>query len=211
MKLTISIVIVITLYLIGELPAHMTSRKSSLNLIFGGDTNKVDESFMERVEVICITLNALQLSLNIVVYAVINPSFMPEFFLLLKGTSDVCIGLCCFRAVVRGWKRCLERRQQQATAEERVVSCVAPQHLPPDEALPCGCESWASDSGCKNDAHCKIAVGTFTMVKDSVHDEEVPSHHEPEVFTTRSSACLHSKNPDPDEESIFSSSFIIIT
>ncbi|KAH8234099.1 hypothetical protein KR038_001349 [Drosophila bunnanda] len=211
MKLTISIVIVITLYLIGELPAHMTSRKSSLNLIFGGDTNKVDESFMEQLEVICITLNALQLSLNIVVYAVINPSFMPEFFLLLKGTSDVCIGLCCFRALVRSWRRCQARRQQHAMAEERVVSGVAPQHLPADEALPCGCESWASDSGCKNDAHCKTAVGTFTMVKDSVQDEEVISHREPEVFTTRSSACLHTKGAEPDEESIFNSSFIIIT
>ncbi|XP_016988796.1 uncharacterized protein LOC108051260 [Drosophila rhopaloa] len=210
MKLTISIVIVITLYLIGELPAHMTSRKSSLNLLFGGDTNKVDESLMEKLEVICITLNALQLSLNIVVYAVINPSFMPEFFLCLKGTSDLCFGLCCFRALRRIWRSCLARRQPQAAAVERVVSSVSPQHLPADEALPCGCESWASDSGCQNNAHCKTAVGTFTM-KDCEHDVEVHCCHEPEVFTTRSSACLHSKDPAPDEDSIFSSSFIIIT
>ncbi|KAH8348543.1 hypothetical protein KR084_008496 [Drosophila pseudotakahashii] len=210
MRLTISIVIVITLYLIGELPAHMTSRKSSLNLIFGGDTNKVNESFMEELEVICITLNALQLSLNIVVYAVINPSFMPEFFLCMKGTSDVCFGLCCFRALQRLWTRCQARRQQQATADERVVSSVSPQHLPADEALPCGCESWASDSGCKVNAHCKTAVGTFTM-KDSEQDEEVHSCPESEVFYTRSSACMHSKESAPDEDSIFSSSFIIIT
>ncbi|XP_017049229.1 LOW QUALITY PROTEIN: uncharacterized protein LOC108093613 [Drosophila ficusphila] len=210
MKLTISIVIVITLYLVGELPAHMTSRKSSLNLIFGGDTNKVDESFMEELEVICITLNALQLSLNIVVYAVINPSFMPEFFLCLKGTSDVCFGLCCFRAVRRLWRRCQTQRKQKATAEEQVVSSVTLPQLPPDEPMPCGCESWASDSGCKINAHCKTAVGTFTM-KDSDHDEVVHCCHEPEIFTTRSSACLHSKDSAPDEESIFSSSFIIIT
>ncbi|KAI8039686.1 uncharacterized protein LOC128253715 [Drosophila gunungcola] len=210
MKLTISIVIVITLYLIGELPAHMTSRKSSLNLLFGGDANKVNESIMEQLEVICITLNALQLSLNIVVYAVINPSFMPEFFLCLKGTSDVCFGLCCFRALRRLWRRCQARRQQQVAAEERVVSSVSPQHLPVDEALPCGCESWASDSGCRINAHCKTAVGTFTL-KDGEHDEEVHCHHEPVVFTTRSSACLHTKDSAPDEDSIFSSSFIIIT
>ncbi|EDW48216.1 uncharacterized protein LOC6609519 [Drosophila sechellia] len=210
MKLTISIVIVITLYLFGELPAHMTSRKSSLNLLFGGDTNKVDDSFIEQLEVICITLNALQLSLNIVVYAVINPSFIPEFFLCLKGTSDVCFGLCCFRAVKRTWRRCQDKRKQKATAEERVVSSVTPQHLPPDEALPCGCESWASDSSCKINGHCKTAVGTFTM-KDSEQDEGSHSHHESEVFYTRSSACLHTKDSAPDEESIFNSSFIIIT
>ncbi|XP_037713758.1 uncharacterized protein LOC119549646 [Drosophila subpulchrella] len=210
MKLTISIVIVITLYLVGELPAHMTARKSSLNLIFGGDINKVDESFMEQLEVICITLNALQLSLNIVVYAVINPSFMPEFFLCLKGTSDVCFGLCCFRALRRIWIRCRSRRQQKATAEEQVVSSVSLQHPPVDEALPCGCESWASDSGCKNNAHCKTAVGTFTM-KDSEQEEEIHCRRESDVFYTRSSACLHSKDSAPDEDSIFSSSFIIIT
>ncbi|KAH8402039.1 hypothetical protein KR009_009370 [Drosophila setifemur] len=211
MKLTISIVIVITLYLVGELPAHMTSRKSSLNLIFGGDANKVNANFMEKLEVICITLNALQLSLNIVVYAVINPSFMPEFFLLMKGTSDLCLGMCFIRALGRNWRRFQARRQQQATAEERVVSCVSPQHLPVDEALPCGCESWASDSECKIDAHCKTAVGTFTMVKESMQDEGLHSVHEPEIFTTRSSACLHTKDSAPDEDSIFSSSFIIIT
>ncbi|KAH8321814.1 hypothetical protein KR067_002224 [Drosophila pandora] len=213
MKLTISIVIVITLYLIGELPAHMTSRKSSLNLIFGGDTNKVNEGLMENLEVICITLNALQLSLNIVVYAVINPSFMPEFFLCMKGTSDICLGLCCIRPMLRSWKRFLAHRRQRMLAEERgaVVSSVSPQQLPADEAPQCGCESWASDSGCRNDAHCK-AIGTFTMVKEE--EAEAEGHHcrqEPEVFTTRSSACLHIKDTSSDEESIFSSSFIIIT
>ncbi|KAH8284643.1 hypothetical protein KR018_009503 [Drosophila ironensis] len=211
MKLTISIVIVISLYLIGELPAHLTSRKSSLNLLFGGDMSKVNESFMEQLEVICMTLNAMQLSLNIVVYAVINPSFMPEFFLCMKGTSDVCLGLCCLRPILRFWQRFWAKKCQQAMAEERVVvSSVSPQQLPADEARSCGCESWASDSGCRNDAHCK-AVGTFTMVKECLDEDEVRSRQEPEVFTTRSSACLHTKEPASDEDSIFSSSFIIIT
>ncbi|XP_034651277.1 uncharacterized protein LOC117890495 [Drosophila subobscura] len=216
MKLTVSIVIVITLYMIGELPAHMTSRKSSLNLLFGGDTNKVDESVMETVEVICITLNALQLSLNIVVYAVINPSFMPEFFLCLKGTSDVCMGICCFRALGRSWRRCRTRRQQQPAAVDCVVSSVASHHLPADEAMHCGCASWASDSDCQNEAHCRTAVGTFTLVKDSQVPEHshshTHSHAEPEVFTTRSSSCLHTKDSAaPNDESHFSSGFIIIT
>ncbi|XP_013119379.2 C-C chemokine receptor type 6 [Stomoxys calcitrans] len=90
MKLTITILIVITLYLVGELPAHLTSRKCAVNLLYGGDVTKVDFKTMQQLEVICITLNAIQLSMNIIVYAVINPSFMPEFFDCLKGVSDVC-------------------------------------------------------------------------------------------------------------------------
>ncbi|XP_075167072.1 uncharacterized protein LOC142239191 [Haematobia irritans] len=105
MKLTVTILIVITLYLVGELPAHLTSRKSAVNLLYGGDVNKVDFRTMQRLEVICITLNAIQLAMNIIVYAVINPSFMPEFFNCLKGASDVCfryfgityISQCCGR------------------------------------------------------------------------------------------------------------------
>ncbi|KAH8298572.1 hypothetical protein KR044_012148 [Drosophila immigrans] len=191
MKLTISIVIVITLYMVGELPAHMTSRKSSLNLLFGGDANKVDEEMMERLEVIFITLNALQLSLNIVVYGVINPSFMPEFFLCMRNTSDVCFSLCCLPAMSRGCRRCWDwtQRRDQPTAEERVISCVAPHQLPADEALSCGCESWSSDSGCENEAHCRTATGTFAFVDefDCQEDEQEP---QVDVFLTKSSAHM---------------------
>ncbi|KAH8354994.1 hypothetical protein KR093_003498 [Drosophila rubida] len=203
MKLTISIVIVITLYMVGELPAHMTSRKSSLNLLFGGDANKVDEELMEQLEVIFITLNALQLSLNIVVYGVINPSFMPEFFVCMRNTSDVCFNLCCLPALSRGCRRCWDwtQRRDQPTAEERVVSCAAPLQLPADEAPNCGCESWSSDSGCENDAHCRTATGTFAFV-DEFDCHEAGQDPQPEVFLTKASAhmlpgdCSHSLNDE---------------
>ncbi|XP_030563319.1 uncharacterized protein LOC115764450 [Drosophila novamexicana] len=189
MKLTISILIVITLYMVGELPAHMTSRKSSLNLLFGGDTNKMDEDLMEHLEVIFITLNALQLSMNIVVYAVINPSFMPEFFLCLRGASDVCFRLCCLASMSRGCQRCWSwpRRRQEPHAEERVVSSVPAQQLPPDEAPQCGCESWSSDSGCDDGGHCKTVAGTFTFVDDYQCSAE--AQPQPAVFITMASAC----------------------
>lgn len=213
MKLTVSIVIVITLYMVGELPAHMTSRKSSLNLLFGGDANKVDGELMEHLELIFITLNALQLSLNIVVYGVINPCFMPEFFSCLRGVSDVCFNLCCLPAMSRGCRRCWKwtQRRNKSTAEERVVSSAAPQQLPADEAPNCGCESWSSDSGCENDVHCRTATGTFAFVDE--FDCEADDHQpQPEVFLTKSSACVQptERRQFPDDESCFNS-FIILT
>ncbi|XP_067633159.1 uncharacterized protein [Eurosta solidaginis] len=93
MKLTITIIVLIVLYMIGEMPAALTSRKSSLNLLFGGDTKRVDLDAMSRVEMICLTLNALQLSMNILVYALINPSFMSELFSCLRGVSDFCCNM----------------------------------------------------------------------------------------------------------------------
>ncbi|EDW74637.1 uncharacterized protein Dwil_GK22033 [Drosophila willistoni] len=214
MKLTISIVIVITLYMIGELPAHMTSRKSSLNLLFGGDADKVNTQLMEKLEVICITLNALQLSMNIVVYAVINPSFMPEFFVCLRGASDVCFSLCCIPAIRRSWHRCWSRRRQEPRAEERVVSSITPQPLPADEPHQCGCESWSSDSECQNGKHCRAIVGTFAFVDDEEQEPQQP-HRDPEIFTTKASGCVQLKEPPtdetaPDEDSLFHSSFIMI-
>lgn len=74
----------------GELPAALTSRKNALNLIFGGDVTRVNFHLMAKLDMICLTLNALQLSINILVYAVINPSFMPEFFACLRGATDFC-------------------------------------------------------------------------------------------------------------------------
>ncbi|KAH8421012.1 hypothetical protein KR222_002783, partial [Zaprionus bogoriensis] len=211
MKLTISIVIVITLYMVGELPAHMTSRKSSLNLLFGGDVNKVDEEEMERLEVIFITLNALQLSMNIVVYGVINPSFMPEFFLCLRGASDICFRLCCLPALSRSCRRCWDWtwRWDHPTAEDRVVSFAAPQQLPADEAPQCGCESWSSDSGCDNGAHCRTPTGTFAFVDEYECKPDVQKP-QPEVFITKASACCQPTEQRPDELPPFNS-FIIPT
>ncbi|XP_037941516.1 uncharacterized protein LOC119674449 [Teleopsis dalmanni] len=142
-RLTISIVIVITLYLVGEIPAHMTSRKSALNLLFGGDITKVNLKVMENMEVICLTLNALQLSMNIIVYAVINPSFMPEFFACLRSTSDVCCDIFCFTGII---KYCYKRYQRnkpktlrstQRTKASPVTNCNEIEnntgHIPPTE------------------------------------------------------------------------------
>jgi len=213
MKLTISIVIVITLYMVGELPAHMTSRKSSLNLLFGGDANKVNGELMEQLELIFITLNALQLSLNIVVYGVINPCFMPEFFLCLRGVSDVCFNFCCLPSISRGCRRCWNwtQRSDQPTTEEGVVNCIASQQLPADEAPNCGGESWSSDSGCENDVHCRTATGTFLFVDEfdcteSVHEPQ------PEVFLTKASACMQpmERTQPPNNDSYFNS-FLILT
>lgn len=213
MKLTISIVIVITLYMVGELPAHMTSRKSSLNLIFGGDANKVNEEEMERLEVIFITLNALQLSMNIVVYGVINPSFMPEFFLCLRGASDFCFRLCCLPAMGRGCRRCWDwtQRREHPTAEERVVSFAAPDELPAEESPHCGCESWSSDSGCDHGGHCRTPTGTFAFLEDcdSKLELEMP---QPVIFTTKSSAGLQQMTDQTlHEEEPACGSFIIPT
>ncbi|XP_065368841.1 uncharacterized protein LOC135961274 [Calliphora vicina] len=113
MKLTVTIIIVITLYLVGELPAHLTSRKSAVNLLYGGDVSKVDFKTMHRLEVICITLNAIQLSMNIIVYAVINPSFVPEFFNCLKGASDVCFRFMGFMLVANCWHKCCNTKAKK--------------------------------------------------------------------------------------------------
>ncbi|XP_039956691.1 uncharacterized protein LOC120772254 [Bactrocera tryoni] len=99
LKLTITIIILIILYMIGELPAALTSRKNALNLIFGGDVSRVNFDLMAKLDMICLTLNALQLSINILVYAVINPSFMPEFFECLRAASDFCCNILCCRCL----------------------------------------------------------------------------------------------------------------
>ncbi|ALC42812.1 CG15614 [Drosophila busckii] len=203
MKLTISIVIVITLYMVGELPAHMTSRKSSLNLLFGGDTNKMNAELMERLEVIFITLNALQLSMNIVVYAVINPCFMPEFFHCLRSISDAWFNCCCIPAMKRGCQRCWRwtKHQQQPNAEERVVSSVALPQPPADEAPDCGCENWSSDSGCANDVHCKDTAGTYACVEDTFDCKS-------QVFHTKASACKQQLESASDDSHF--SSYVIV-
>ncbi|XP_017470498.1 PREDICTED: uncharacterized protein LOC108362147, partial [Rhagoletis zephyria] len=124
MKLTITIIIIITLYMVGELPAAMTSRKSALNLLFGGDVSRVNFSLICRLELICLTLNALQLSMNILVYAIINPSFIPEFFDCLRGASDACCSILCLMPLIKCVRRnCCSTKNDKQLDTNRGIEC----------------------------------------------------------------------------------------
>jgi len=39
---------IIFLFIVGELPTHLASRRSAVSLLYGGDPSKVHEGFMER-------------------------------------------------------------------------------------------------------------------------------------------------------------------
>ncbi|KYQ53386.1 hypothetical protein ALC60_07452, partial [Trachymyrmex zeteki] len=47
-RLTIMLVGIVFLFLVGELPTHLASRRSAVSLFYGGDLFKVREDFMER-------------------------------------------------------------------------------------------------------------------------------------------------------------------
>lgn len=47
-RLTIMLIGIVFLFLVGELPTHLASRRSAMSLLYGGDLSKVHESFMER-------------------------------------------------------------------------------------------------------------------------------------------------------------------
>lgn len=46
-RLTIMLVGIVFLFLLGELPTHLASRRSAVSLLYGGDPFKVQEAFME--------------------------------------------------------------------------------------------------------------------------------------------------------------------
>lgn len=46
---------IVFLFLVGELPTHLASRRSAVSLLYGGDPTKVQEDFMERWVVKCVT------------------------------------------------------------------------------------------------------------------------------------------------------------
>ncbi|XP_014089432.2 putative G-protein coupled receptor F59B2.13 [Bactrocera oleae] len=140
LKLTITIIILIVLYMIGELPAALTSRKNALNLLFGGDLSRVNFGLMAKVDMICLTLNALQLSINILVYAVINPSFMPEFFECLRAASDFCCNILCCCCIHCSRCFCFTTHQTSSQTENVVAKCGC-EHATVDGRIECDCET----------------------------------------------------------------------
>jgi hypothetical protein len=47
-RLTTMLIGVVFLFLVGEVPTHLASRRSAVSLLYGNDASRVHEDFMER-------------------------------------------------------------------------------------------------------------------------------------------------------------------
>ncbi|KAB0803486.1 hypothetical protein PPYR_00456 [Photinus pyralis] len=85
-KITITLVAIVFVHLIGEVPAHFTRRITSANILFGGDDKQAEDSvIMEYFRVATTLLNALHLAMKFILYA----NFCPPFCKALKNC--VCL------------------------------------------------------------------------------------------------------------------------
>ncbi|KAL6255375.1 hypothetical protein P5V15_013713 [Pogonomyrmex californicus] len=75
-RLTIMLVGIVFLFLVGELPTHLASRRSAVSLLYGGDPSKVHEVFMENFRMWATLLNALASSTNFILYCLLSPTFL---------------------------------------------------------------------------------------------------------------------------------------
>ncbi|KAL0117427.1 hypothetical protein PUN28_010337 [Cardiocondyla obscurior] len=74
-RLTIMLVGIVFLFLVGELPTHLVSRRSAVSLLYGGDPFKVRESLMASLRAWATFLNALASSTNFILYCILSPCF----------------------------------------------------------------------------------------------------------------------------------------
>lgn len=87
-RLTISLIAIIVLFFIGEIPTYFASRKSSTALLSPIDTTTTDRSQqMENFRLVVTTLYAISISMNIAFYAALNPSYLKELFIILQFLS----------------------------------------------------------------------------------------------------------------------------
>ncbi|CAL1681786.1 unnamed protein product [Lasius platythorax] len=75
-RLTIMLIGIVFLFLVGELPTHLASRRSAVSLLYGGDPFKVHEIFMDRFRMWATLLNALASSTNFILYCLLSPCFL---------------------------------------------------------------------------------------------------------------------------------------
>ncbi|XP_036144587.1 uncharacterized protein LOC105837665 isoform X2 [Monomorium pharaonis] len=74
-RLTIMLIGIVFLFIVGELPTHLASRRSAVSLLYNGDPSKVHENFMESFRMWATFLNALSSSTNFILYYLLSPCF----------------------------------------------------------------------------------------------------------------------------------------
>ncbi|KAH0948023.1 hypothetical protein HN011_012097 [Eciton burchellii] len=75
-RLTTMLIGVVFLFLVGEVPTHLASRRSAVSLLYGNDASRVHEDFMERFRLWATLLNALASATNFILYCLLTPCFL---------------------------------------------------------------------------------------------------------------------------------------
>lgn len=87
-RLTISLIAIIVLFFMGEIPTYFASRKSASALLSSIDTSTTDRSEqMESFRLIVTLVYSLSISMNIAFYAALNPAYLKELFIILQFLS----------------------------------------------------------------------------------------------------------------------------
>ncbi|XP_058807615.1 probable G-protein coupled receptor B0563.6 [Phymastichus coffea] len=83
-KLTIILIAIVFLFLVGEIPTHLASRRSAISILYGGDPRLVDKSVMATFRLIATVLSAISCSTNFVMYCLLNPKYFTNWKALLQ-------------------------------------------------------------------------------------------------------------------------------
>ncbi|XP_012258505.1 uncharacterized protein LOC105687427 [Athalia rosae] len=84
-RLTITLVGIVFMFLVGEVPTHFASRRSAVSILYGGDASRVDENFLEKFRIIATLLNAISSSANFILYCLLSPQFLVQLKLLMTS------------------------------------------------------------------------------------------------------------------------------
>lgn len=73
-----TLVAVVFLFLIGEIPLHLLSRKSAITFVYNTNMSymSMDSNFVNTLREVCIILSALHVSVNFILYCAFCPPFM---------------------------------------------------------------------------------------------------------------------------------------
>ncbi|XP_043261902.1 uncharacterized protein LOC122402837 [Colletes gigas] len=87
-RMTVMLVGIAFVFIVGEVPTHLASRRSALTLLHGGDLTKVQEYYVERFRMYATLLNAISGPANFVLYCLLNRHFLSHLKRLFNAKTS---------------------------------------------------------------------------------------------------------------------------
>ncbi|KAF7402591.1 hypothetical protein HZH66_004858 [Vespula vulgaris] len=88
-RLTVMLVGIAFVFVVGEVPTHLASRRSAISLLYDGDLTIVHEVFLERFRIYATLLSAISSSFNFVLYSLLSPHFLSHLKQVLYRKSMI--------------------------------------------------------------------------------------------------------------------------